>query len=1297
MKTIESKTISHWIPWRVVFKHSLSTPARPVFDASMNTKVNTAGHGGRSLNDLVVKGRVTSLNLVKLVLRFQTGAVAVQGDLKQFYASIKLITSQWNLQRVLYRDGLDPKGEVLEAVIKTLIWGVKSVSGQSESSIMQLAEFIKEKCPKLYDFLINCRFCDDLGTSDLNIEELKKLTKEADELFAQVGLECKGWSYSGEEPLPDLAEDGQLISIGGMKWHPMLDTIEVLVPKLHFSKKLRGRLLVGTQVFEGSMLDDLDKFVPKKLTRRIIFSKNASIFDLFGKLAPVMSILKADMRDAVKQTEGWDDPVPEEIRSKWIKNFLMLEKLRGLKFQRARMPEGAVSTRMNLIVGVDAAEIIKMVGAWGRFRLKDGSFSCQLVLGRSLLADEDSTIPKNELDSLTMGSNLGWILRQTLESWIDSYIVIGDSTISLCWVTSEKKRLSLFHRNRCVQVRRGTDLEFLYHVATEFNPADIGTRPHLVKMTDVGPNSVWEKGLPWMRGEIDDAVEQGILTPASALRLTDKEEDSYKKGFVFEKSPEILTRGHAVMQVSIRVTKVKERQEFSDYLIPPNKFKFEKTVRILSMIKKFIRNFKCINRKLLDCSGNFKFQMFPVTENKDQNINCLAIMLEKPVINDYFNFSNFSIGVKKPGIQFKGKFFVDLIDDDISWSLEYLFMKGSEEVKKFCSRDFIKKIAVEKNGVLFMKSRILDTQRLQSAGGLEDLDTVSEFGIKMMIPVLERFSPLSYSIGDYVHRKLSKHAGYESCLRESLNHCFIIQGLSLFRELGEDCVKCLKKRKMFLDIAEGPVSDESLTIAPAFWISMCDLYGPCHVYVPGHAMKTRHRNVVEAKCYVLVSVCPITKLVNLQVIEAKSADGVIDGVTRLSCEVGVPSIMLVDQDSGILKALKEAEVDIRSLDMLLHKEKGIRFKTCPVSGHNYHGLVERKIRTVQECLDKSDVANMRLHATGLQTFMKLVENDMNNLPFGFSYGRDSNNSPLLKLIFPNMLRVGRSNTRALDGPIRMPSGPGELMKKVEKAYSMFFKVWNITMIPRLMKMHKWFDGKAQLCVGDIVYFRKVENELSSKWTVGRISEVVKGKDDVVRRAKVQYQNSGESHPRSTDRAARSLIKLFNVDDVSWQQEMDLVEKLIDEVKDVKSEVNAQHYVMDHTGEGLRYRLTAVSGYDRPEREIGVQHRPSAKFARAKMVQPCDKCCCSSHCHLTSHGGKDVVPLDVSFLGVASLDDNQQYEFADLMDRSWMDRDEYQGELLEMVSLEQDQFMSLLCAVNTDLEEETETGEDLCLG
>jgi hypothetical protein len=46
-------------------------------------------------------------------------------------------------------------------------------------------------------------------------------------------------------------------------------------------------------------------------------------------------------------------------------------------------------------------------------------------------------------------------------------------------------------------------------------------------------------------------------------------------------------------------------------------------------------------------------------------------------------------------------------------------------------------------------------------------------------------------------------------------------------------------------------------------------------------------------------------------------------------------------------------------------------------------------------------------------------NELNNLPLGYSYGRDSDNSPLLKLIFPNMLKIGRLNSRALDGPVRI--------------------------------------------------------------------------------------------------------------------------------------------------------------------------------------------------------------------------------------------------------------------------------------
>ena len=249
----------------------------------------------------------------------------------------------------------------------------------------------------------------------------------------------------------------------------------------------------------------------------------------------------------------------------------------------------------------------------------------------------------------------------------------------------------------------------------------------------------------------------------------------------------------------------------------------------------------------------------------------------------------------------------------------------------------------------------------------------------------------------------------------------IIQGLSLFRELNEDCVKCIKLRGQYIQAAMGPISDAQLTIAPAFWISMADIMGPVYIYAPGHAARTRNTKSIEVKAYVMVFVCPTTKNVNIQVLEGKSADAVVDGLNRLGCEVGFPSYFLIDKDSGIMKALNEANVSLKDMQGLVYKERKIKFKTCPIGGHNFHDAVERRIRSIEENMEKAGIFKLKLHATGLQTVLKLIENQMNNLPLGYIFGRDSDNSPLLKMICPNFLRVGRINDRSLDGPIKLPN------------------------------------------------------------------------------------------------------------------------------------------------------------------------------------------------------------------------------------------------------------------------------------
>ena len=78
------KPTQYHIPWRVVWKESPTTPARPVLDASSGTRKREGGKGGRCLNDLVCKGKVETLHLVNLLLRFLVGQHALTGDLTQF-------------------------------------------------------------------------------------------------------------------------------------------------------------------------------------------------------------------------------------------------------------------------------------------------------------------------------------------------------------------------------------------------------------------------------------------------------------------------------------------------------------------------------------------------------------------------------------------------------------------------------------------------------------------------------------------------------------------------------------------------------------------------------------------------------------------------------------------------------------------------------------------------------------------------------------------------------------------------------------------------------------------------------------------------------------------------------------------------------------------------------------------------------------------------------------------------------------------------------------------------------------
>ena len=63
---------------------------------------------------------------------------------------------------------------------------------------------------------------------------------------------------------------------------------------------------------------------------------------------------------------------------------------------------------------------------------------------------------------------------------------------------------------------------------------------------------------------------------------------------------------------------------------------------------------------------------------------------------------------------------MNITDENISLALQFWYRVGNREVIKFNKKEFVEKAIVEKNGILFCKSRIMDGQRFITMAGFNE-------------------------------------------------------------------------------------------------------------------------------------------------------------------------------------------------------------------------------------------------------------------------------------------------------------------------------------------------------------------------------------------------------------------------------------------------------------------------------------------------------------------------------------------------------------------------------------------------
>lgn len=465
---------------------------------------------------------------------------------------------------------------------------------------------------------------------------------------------------------------------------------------------------------------------------------------------------------------------------------------------------------------------------------------------------------------------------------------------------------------------------------------------------------------------------------------------------------------------------------------------------------------------------------------------------------------------------------INLPDSCVEKAKKYIFSKTTLEVVRFNSSKKLKNLGKMQDGILMFQGRILAGMDALIADSMLDLDRLA-----FAKPIVDRHSPVAYSVMTYVHIQVCNHGGAISCLRASREICFILNGKTLANEVRDGCLYCIRYKQKMIQVEMGPVHENRLRVAPAFNVVQIDLFGP----IDGKCGPNHRTNM---KLWGVVIKCPTTLAVAAYCMTKYDTDSFLQSFSRHTNRYGLPVEVFIDAGPNLVSAF--SDTDFEWTDIIQGINAGqvekIKFHICPVQSHNYNGVVERSIKSIRELLC-SVFKGIKFDPLSFETALGYITNELNSLPL--CLGSRYTNLETLDLITPSRLLLGRNNKRAPIGRVKRDN-PGPILEQMALLEEAWWESWKRLKIndyvPRANKWHKSVDVVVR---GDIVVFpREPSNTITtSTWRIGRVKEVETSKDGVDRVVVVEYRNFQEKVLRTTRRAARQVAVIMREVDVDF--------------------------------------------------------------------------------------------------------------------------------------------------------------------
>lgn len=437
--------------------------------------------------------------------------------------------------------------------------------------------------------------------------------------------------------------------------------------------------------------------------------------------------------------------------------------------------------------------------------------------------------------------------------------------------------------------------------------------------------------------------------------------------------------------------------------------------------------------------------------------------------------------------------------------MRYFIKKAQEEHFKAELSALQRKEKIPDKSKLEPLKPILDENGIIRVGGR--LDRANLTYERKHPPVVPRGSRLAWLIMDQAHRRCA-HGGVQVTAYYVRQNFWIPRLRDELKNFTKKCVICVRQSQVCAEQLMGELPADRIRPGKAFVATGVDYAGPFQVKY----MDKTGQTIILHKSWIAIFVCMKTRAIHIDLVTDLTSASFIAFFEQFLARRGRCERMFSDNGTSFIGAEKEIarayakwQAD-GTVDRIANKGTEWTFMT-PAAPHQ-GGIYEAAVKSMKYHLKRIIGARI-MEYQQFVTMLAGIEAILNSRPITPL----SDDPDDLQALTPGHFLV--SEPLIPPPPFKYVNENDEIGRRLwierQKMTEHFWKRWENEYLTTLQERKKWRKEKENVRIGQLILL-KDENLPPAQWRMGRIIELLPGKDGLVRNILVRTDRTTLKRP-----------------------------------------------------------------------------------------------------------------------------------------------------------------------------------------